>query len=164
MATRRRSTPAAKWTAVRAAYVAGEGSLRQLARRFTLRPASVMERSASEGWPAERARVQAAALQAAAQATAASLSETLARHRHLAGELLVEVEARLRHAGELETRDLLALARTLDTAVPIERLAIGIETAKPAPPEVPVEAEVIVEWGGEDSFEPVRTVDGKVLN
>ena len=49
--------PKADWSAIKAAYQAGEGSCRELAERFGASPSSVQKRCVREGWRVQKSEV-----------------------------------------------------------------------------------------------------------
>ena len=107
-----------EWTEIRAAYVAGEGSLRELAARFGVSPAAVQSRCRREKWKEQR--------DAAAKAEAASKAGKARRRRAEEFEKLIDEEERMEALiAEAQVQVLAAL-----TKPPMKgRIEIGREMA-----------------------------------
>lgn len=118
------------WNEVRSAYRKGEGSLRDLAQRFGISASAVMKRAAREGWEAERQRVESRAQEKATDRDVESLAAMLGKHRRIANRLLELAEKRLAEA-KVTANMLDTVATVLQKAARQERLAAGIEPAKP---------------------------------
>jgi transposase len=132
----RKQAPPAKWAEAKAAYRCGEGSLRELAERFGLSPSTLMKRAASEHWEDQRKQVGSKAEARAVEKDVESVAEMLSKHRRAAARIAELTLAKLEEAA-LEDEGI--TASTLDTLslvlarmAPMERLAAGIDRAKPA--------------------------------
>lgn len=125
----------AQWAKVRAAYRRGEGSYRELSEKFGIPEQTIRKRAAREKWVKQRNETGARAEQQAREKDVESLAAMLAKHRRLANRLLQLAEKRIEQAaaskkgvsaGMLDT-----MAQVLSRAARQERLAAGIEPAKP---------------------------------
>jgi microcystin degradation protein MlrC len=123
------------WAALKAAYRRGEGTIAVLGPRFGIPKSTAEKRCAREKWQVERQVVGQMAEAKAREQDVESIATMLARHRRLANRLLVLAERRLEEvaarssgasADQLDT-----LSKVLGKAARQERLAAGIEPAKP---------------------------------
>jgi hypothetical protein len=123
-----------KWAEMRAAYRRGEGSLRELATRFEVDRSTLERRSTKEGWEKERRQVAGAAQAKAAERDVESVAAMLGKHRAAAARVadlaLTGIE-KLAAKGKLTQAALERYSLILARMAPMERLASGIERAKP---------------------------------
>lgn len=140
------------WNEIRSAYRRGEGSLRELAKRFGVSASSVMKRAARDKWDAERQQTESKAQQKAAEKDVETLAAMLGKHRGLANLSLRLAELKLKKRIEEAEQDpeavsdgeLDALTKVVARMVPVERLAAGIERIKPVKPVEMIEDDEIV--------------------
>lgn len=127
----------AKWAEERARYRRGEASLREIAKDLGVALSTVSRRATKERWSEERARTADAAQTRAAEKDVESLASMLSKHRRIANRLLAMVEKRLDDAvadGKVSANLIDTMAQVLGRAARQERLAAGIEPAKPVTP------------------------------
>jgi transposase len=143
-----------EWGQARAAYVRGEGPLREIAKRFKLSASAVMKRAAKEKWEADRAQAMSKARAKADESAVESLAAMLAKHRRIAALGLklavtrLEKEAELQEAsdGHVDSETVDVLTKVVARLVPVERLAAGIERIKPVKPvEMADDDEIVFE-------------------
>ena len=121
---------ATDWVKLRTEYVTSSIVLRELADKHGVKAAGVMTRAAKEGWDAirkqEQAKVSVAALTASVPERASELE------KFNADDLRMARAIRAKAAGMMQTtntpQDLSALARAVDTAQKVGRLALGATT------------------------------------
>jgi hypothetical protein len=127
--------PPKKKAEVRAAYVKGEGSLRELAKKFRVGWTTITRWAAEGAWVEARQRTLEAAQTKADERAVESVAAMLARHRDVAATGLQAAADMLRQRiaeGDLTPSALDTLTGVLARMVPVERLAAGIERHKPA--------------------------------
>lgn len=157
-----RTRPKAEWAKLKSAYCRGEGSIADLAVRFDIPERTAAKRCTAEGWRAVRAEVGQKAESRAREKDVESVAKMLGRHRGLANRLLRLVEQKLDEGeqagpslivGEdglslepLSPNRLDVLSSVVARLIPVERLAAGIEPAKPVKPvELSDDAEIVFE-------------------
>ncbi len=127
--------PKATWAKLKAAYRRGEGSIADLAPKFGIPAATAATRCAREKWVVERKEVATKAQERAAERDTESLAAMLAKHRRFASRLVELSMARVEEAaadgGRVSANLLDTMAAVLTRAARQERLAAGIEPAKP---------------------------------
>lgn len=126
--------PKATWAKLKAAYRRGEGSIADLAPKFGIPKSTAEKRAAREQWQIDRQEVGKAAEARAVERDTETLAAMLARHRSFANKLLRLGIARVEDAeadGKVSANLLDTMAGLLATAARQERLAAGIEPAKP---------------------------------
>jgi transposase len=130
-----RPTPQLK-AEVRAAYIAGEGGLRELAKRFRLSERTLARWSEEDGWVADRQRIASAGSALADARAVESVAQMLEKHRRSAariGELtLAKLEREALAEKGISSNALERLSLVLARMAPMERLAAGLDRAKPA--------------------------------
>jgi hypothetical protein len=129
-----RAHPKASWAKLKSAYRRGEGSIADLAPKFGIAVATATTRCAREKWVQGRQEVDRRAQEAAVEKDVESLAAMLAKHRRFANRLL-ELGTRRLDEAEADRRisaNLIdTMAAVLTRAARQERLAAGIEPAKP---------------------------------
>ncbi len=137
-----------KWAEVRAAYRRGEGSQRELAARFGIHASSIARRALKEHWEQERGVTQEAAQTKAAERDVESLASMLTKHRRLAKRILELAERKLEDAAagkrNISVNALDQVSLVVARAIPVERLAAGVERVKPVKPVEVVDGDEIV--------------------
>lgn len=122
------------WGKLKAAYRRGEGAVADLAPRFGISPGTALNRCAREKWVVQREAVVKEAATRAIEKDTETLATMLARHRSFANKLLRLGIERVEDAeadGKVSANLLDTMAGLLATAARQERLAAGIEPAKP---------------------------------
>jgi hypothetical protein len=126
--------PRKDWAALKAAYRRGEGSIAQLAPKFGIAKSTAEKRCAKERWQVDRQEVGKEAEGKAREADVESLAAMLSKHRRLASRILELGAQRIEKAVQEEkvsANMLERMAGVLARAARQERLAAGIEPAKP---------------------------------
>lgn len=130
-----RAHPKATWAKLKAAYRRGEGSIAELAPKFGIPAATAATRCAKEKWVVERKEVAERAQTAAVERDVESVAAMLAKHRRFANRLLelsmAKVDDAAADGGRVSASLLDTMAAVLTRAARQERLAAGIEPAKP---------------------------------
>lgn len=122
------------WTSLRVEYVNGVMSLRDLGRAHGISPGSLMAHSASEGWDAERKRLQAESSKAAQKRISKSRTDELAtlnaRNLELVKALNSQIAARLKLCTEsktaMESPEIKSLAHAMESVQRVGRIALGM--------------------------------------
>jgi len=118
---------AAEWAKIRAAYIAGEGSYRELAKRFGVAVGTLMARAARERWQAKRSQTEGRTDEKVIERVA-SLRSQLADIRWGGGKRIAEAAmASLDQVDSFDPEGLAALARALNTAIPADQVALPDE-------------------------------------
>jgi hypothetical protein len=122
---------ATNWTAIRVEYVNGTCTMRELAEKYGIKPAGVMQRAFREGWDAERKQLSAIVIKAISESVTEDRIATLARFNaeDVAAAEQVRQKALEMMATVANPSDLRAIAGAIDTAQKVARLALGAETA-----------------------------------
>lgn len=126
--------PKAIWAKLKSAYRKGEGTYPQLSERFGVPEQTIRKRAAKEKWVQERNETGAEAERRAREKDTETLATMLARHRAIANKILKLGLAKIEDAeadGHVSANMLDTMAGILATAARQERLAAGIEPAKP---------------------------------
>lgn len=120
----------ADWGALRAEYINGTMSLRELAEANGIKAAGLMSRAAKEGWDAERKRFQAESSKRALELAADDRADRLAKFNDqdlkIAEALKAKAVALLKEADD--SRELASLSKVFESAQRIGRLALGATT------------------------------------
>lgn len=118
------------WTKLRAEFIHGTMTMRELAKTHGINSSGVMRRAANEGWDAARKQESAKVSKAANQALGDYRASELSKFND--DDLKVARAIRAKAAnminGDLSPKDLKALAGAFDTAQKIGRLALGAAT------------------------------------
>jgi hypothetical protein len=121
---------AADWTTIRTEYVHGSLTMRELASKHGIKAAGLMRRAANEGWEAERKQESAKVSKAAGDVLAVTRVDELTKFNaddlRMARAIRAKAAQMLPGAGS--PADLAALARAVDTAQKVGRLALGAST------------------------------------
>ena len=139
MNTRKR-VDGATWKAIERDYSAGEGSCRDLALRYGVKPSAVSQRAFRRGWRIAKVEVEQAVVEAStnlveelSKELAARRVEHLRRSTAVAARLLLKVEGRVDrlkdNAPLQELRGIVGAFRDLLSAA---ETPLGIAPAKPA--------------------------------
>ncbi len=124
------------WTALRLEYVNSTITLRALADKHGIKAAGVMRRAANEGWDAERkqrsAEVSEYSQTALTDERASELAQFNRTDLQLAKAIRVMVARRIERVSQsraqMKSAELATLARAVETAQKIGRLALGAAT------------------------------------
>jgi transposase-like protein len=156
------------WPEIKTAYLAGEGSLRELARRFDVSFSTLSKRAVREAWATDRQRIGDAvatgameSTTAAGQKTGLAAAELVARQIRSTALLLAQVERNAAEDRELDPRGLSQVASAFRNVVEVGR------TAYPELREAPPAAQVLigqvehlqVVWGQPAGESPGKSAD-----
>lgn len=122
----------AKWAEAKAAYLAGEGSLKELSKRFGISFSNLMKRSAREKWVGEQKKIGRAAEERVVEKI---ISDKASRVALIDGVVFTALLATHKSLGEVELWDpegLNHLTASIARMVPLCRVALGLEASKPA--------------------------------
>jgi hypothetical protein len=121
---------AADWTTIRTEYIHGSLTMRELADKHGIKAAGLMRRAANEGWEAQRKQESAKVSKAAGDVLAVTRTDELSKFNaddlRMARAIRAKAAQMLPGAGS--PADLAALARAVDTAQKVGRLALGAST------------------------------------
>lgn len=137
------------WAALKAAYRRGEGSIAELAPKFGIPASTAEKRCAREKWQVQRQEVGNRAEAKATERDVETLAAMLAKHRRVASRMLALALEELEKEATKSKRSanrIDALSRVATRAIPVERLAAGIERVKPVKPvELTDDDEIVFE-------------------
>lgn len=130
-----KTRPEAEWAKVRAAYIAGEGSYRDLAKRFGVAVGTLMARAAREKWQAKREQADHRTDEKTIDAVADRRARLAALRWGVGERIANAVQSSLDQVGEFDPEGLAAAARALNTAIPADHVPLdasdgeGVEVA-----------------------------------
>lgn len=113
----------AEWAKVRDAYLAGEGSIADLAKRFGIRPKTVEDRSQSEKWGKLRAQAQEKAREKAVEKAASTLGEAKAARLKIAVRVMERLDKALDQIDLWDPEGLDRIASAANKALPADFLS-----------------------------------------
>lgn len=117
---------------VRTEYLAGDASLRDLAKKHRIDPATVMRWAAADAWVEERERIASRARAKVAERIVDSQAEMLARHVRFASKGLAKAEETLDAVDTFDPEGIAQAVRAGKAAAAMERLAAGLYPDRPA--------------------------------
>lgn len=112
-----------EWTKVRDAYIAGEGSYTDLAKRFGIRPKTLMARAQKERWGKLRKAATEKGKEKAVEKAAESLASVKALRLELAASMLRHAKRSLEEVELYDPEGLAHLARAVNGAIPADFIA-----------------------------------------
>lgn len=125
--TSRQDRPEAEWAKVRAAYIAGEGSMADMAARFRVPLKTLKKRASRESWNLKRGQVGARTDEKVIEQTS-TLRARLATLRWGVGERIANAaKAALDQVDLTDPDGLASLARALNTAIPADSVGLPDE-------------------------------------
>lgn len=117
---------------VRADYLAGAGTLRELAKKHRAGISTVLRWAATDGWVEARERIGIKARAKADEKIVDSQAEMLARHVGVARQIQGKALATLEAVDTFDPEGLAQVARAVKLAAAMERLAVGLFPDRPA--------------------------------
>jgi hypothetical protein len=120
--------PKWEWLKVKAAYLRGEGSLPEIAKKFGIPERTVTNRAQAEHWGDIRREIGGKAEAKAKELAVESTAQVLARHASGAKWFQRRLRRKARDASE---ENLSKLATAYARLVPTERLALGLSPNEP---------------------------------